>query len=72
MDILNQLITGLRLLIAAGGICRIIAILLQNIGEEDKRPAFKQIKNIVIFMIFSIVILSLRDIVKSYYYLITI
>lgn len=72
MDILNQLITGLRILIAAGGICRIIAILLQNIGEEDKRPAFKQIKNIVIFMIFSIVILSLRDIVKSYYYLITI
>lgn len=69
MNTLKQLITGLKILIAVGGICRIIAILVQNIGEEDKRPALKQVKNIIMFMIFAIVILSLRDIVKSYYYI---
>ncbi len=69
METINQLITALRILIGVGGVCRIIAILVQNIGEEDKRPAYKQIKNIIIFMIFSVVILSIRDIIKSYYFI---
>lgn len=69
METINQLITALRILIGVGGVCRIIVILVQNIGEEDKKPAYKQIKNIIIFMIFSVVILSLKDIIKSYYFI---
>ena len=69
METINQLITALRILIGVGGVCRIIAILVQNIGAEDKKPAYKQIKNIIIFMIFSVVILSLKDIIKSYYFI---
>ena len=34
METINQLITALRILIGVGGVCRIIAILVQNIGDR--------------------------------------
>lgn len=68
MKTIKELITAIMLLINAGGIVRIIALILNIIADPDTiKQNILRIRNVVIFMAFTILIYNLKDAVWEYF-----
>ena len=68
MKTIKELTTAIMLLINAGGIVRIIALILNIIADPDTiKQNILRIRNVVIFMAFTILIYSLKDAVLEYF-----
>ena len=68
MKTIKELTTAIMLLINAGGIVRIIALILNIIADpETIKQNILRIRNVVIFMAFTILIYNLKDAVWEYF-----
>ncbi len=69
METLNELINVLRtIIIPAGVVLRVIYCLIKMMYIEDEIPVYKKrIVNIIIFGIIAEIILSIKDMIRSYY-----
>lgn len=68
MKTLNQIILAFIILIEAGGSFRIVKIIVDIIGDPDTaEQGKKKIKNVLLFMILSVLIMSLKEIAVKYY-----
>lgn len=69
MEILNELINVLRIIIIpAGVVLRVLYCLIKMMySEEEITIHKKRIVNIIIFGIAAEVILSIKDMIRSYY-----
>jgi hypothetical protein len=68
MKTIKELTTAIMLLINAGGIVRIIALILNIIADPDTiKQNILRIRNVVIFMAFTILIYNLKDAVWEYF-----
>lgn len=68
MKTITELTKAIMLLISAGGIVRIISLILNIIADPDTaKQNILRIRNVVIFMAFTILIYSLKDAVLEYF-----
>lgn len=68
MKTITELIKAIMLLINAGGIVRIMALIMNIIADPDTiKQNLLRIRNVVIFMVFMILIYSLKDAVLEYF-----
>lgn len=68
MKTITELTKAIMLLINAGGVVRIISLILNIIADPDTaKQNILRIKNVVIFMIFTILIYSLKDTALGYF-----
>ena len=68
MKTITELIKAIMLLINAGGIVRIMALIMNIIADPDTiKQNILRIRNVVIFMAFTILIYSLKDAVLEYF-----
>lgn len=68
MKTIKELTTAIMLLINAGGIVRIIALILNIIADPDTiKQNILRIRNVVKFMAFTILIYNLKDAVWEYF-----
>lgn len=68
MKTIKELTTAIMLLINAGGIVRIIALILNIIADPDTiKQNILRIRNVVIFMAFTILIYNLKDALWEYF-----
>lgn len=68
MKTIKELTTAIMLLINAGGIVRIIALILNIIADPDTiKQNILRIRNVVRFMAFTILIYNLKDAVWEYF-----
>ena len=68
MKTITELIKEIMLLINAGGIVRIMALIMNIIADPDTiKQNLLRIRNVVIFMVFTILIYSLKDAVLEYF-----
>lgn len=61
------LVICIQLLAVAGALFRIAYLIVENIGEEDKTPVIKKIKNVIKALILIELIISLGDVIQKYY-----
>lgn len=68
MKTITDLIKAFMILVNAGGILRIIALIFQIINDpEIKDRNIRRIRNVILFMILTVLIYSLKDIILKYY-----
>lgn len=68
MKTIKELTTAIMLLINVGGIVRIIALILNIIADPDTiKQNILRIRNVVIFMAFTILIYNFKDAVWEYF-----
>ena len=68
MKTITELIKAIMLLINAGGIARIMILIMNIIADPDTiKQNLLRIRNMVIFMVFTILIYSLKDAVLEYF-----
>lgn len=68
MKTITELIKAIMLLINAGGIVRIMALIMNIIADPDTiKQNLLRIRNVVKFMVFTILIYSLKDAVLEYF-----
>lgn len=68
MKTITELIKAIMLLINAGGIVRIMILIMNIIANPDTiKQNLLRIRNVVIFMVFTILIYSLKDAVLEYF-----
>ena len=68
MKTITELIKAIMLLINAGGIVRIMVLIMNIIADPDTiKLNLLRIRNVVIFMVFTILIYSLKDAVLEYF-----
>lgn len=68
MKTITELIKAIMLLINAGGIARIMILIMNIIADPDTIKQNRlRIRNVVIFMVFTILIYSLKDAVLEYF-----
>lgn len=68
MDSINQAITAVIILIETGGLLRIFMIILDIIQEPDSKDQnIKRIRHVIVFMILTVLIYSLKNTVLKYY-----
>ncbi|CUO31562.1 MULTISPECIES: hypothetical protein [Anaerostipes] len=68
MKTITELIKAIMLLINAGGIARIMILIMNIIADPDTiKQNLLRIRNVVIFMVFTILIYSLKDAVLEYF-----
>ena len=68
MKTITDLIKAIMLLINAGGIARIMILIMNIIADPDTiKQNLLRIRNVVIFMVFTILIYSLKDAVLEYF-----
>ena len=68
MKTITELIKAIMLLINSGGIVRIMALIMNIIADPDTiKQNLLRIRNVVIFMVFTILIYSLKDAVLEYF-----
>ncbi len=68
MKTIKELTTAIMLLINAGGIVRIIALIMNIISDPDTvKQNILRIRHVIIFMVFTILIYSLKDAVLGYF-----
>ena len=68
MNTITDLTKALMILVNAGGIFRVIALLFNIVSDPDsKEQNLHRIKNVILFMICTLLIYSLKGIVLKYY-----
>lgn len=69
MDTLNSIINVLQVaIIPSGVIMRVLYCLIKMMYSEDEMPVYKKrIVNIIVFGIIAELILSIKDMIRSYY-----
>ena len=68
MKTITELIKAIMLLINAGSIVRIMILIMNIIADPDTiKQNLLRIRNVVIFMVFTILIYSLKDAVLEYF-----
>lgn len=69
MDTLNELINILRtIIIPSGVVLRVLYCLIKMMYSEDEISIYKKrIVNIIVFGIIAEIILSIKDMIRSYY-----
>lgn len=68
MTSINQIIRAFMALIEAGGIFRILMIFLEIMQEPDSKDQnMKRIRNMIVFMILTVLIYNLTNTVMKYY-----
>ena len=68
MKTITELIKAIMLLINAGGIARIMILIMNIKADTDTiKQNLLRIRNVVIFMVFTILIYSLKDAVLEYF-----
>ena len=68
MKTITELIKAIMLLINAGGIVRIMILIMNIIADPDTiKQNLLRIRNVDIFMVFTILIYSLKDAVLEYF-----
>lgn len=68
MKTITELIKAIMLLISAGGLTRIVVLIFNIIADPDiAKQNLLRIRNVVIFMVFAILIYSLKDTVWEYF-----
>lgn len=68
MKTITELIKAIMLLINASGIARIMILIMNIIADPDTiKQNLLRIRNVVIFMVFTILIYSLKDAVLEYF-----
>lgn len=61
------LVLCVQLLAGSGALFRIAYLIVENIGEEDKTPVIKKIKNVIKALILIELIILLGDVIQTYY-----
>lgn len=68
MKTITDLIKAFMILVNAGGILRIISLIFQIINDpEIKDRNIRRIRNVILFMILTVLIYSFKDIILKYY-----
>lgn len=68
MNTLNSIINWLLGIIATGGITAILITLLQMTNDAENRETYiKKIKNIIIFLVVTLAIFQIKDLVINYF-----
>ena len=68
MKTITELIKAIMLLINAGGIVRIMILIMNIIADPDTiKQNLLRIRHVVLFMVFTILIYSLKDAVLEYF-----
>lgn len=57
----------IQVLAVAGVLFRIAYLIMDNIGEEDKTPVIKKIKNVIKALILIELIMAFGEIIQRYY-----
>lgn len=61
------LIICIQAIVIPGSMFRIAYLIMENIGEEDKTPLTKKVKNVIKALILIELIVSLGAIIQNYY-----
>lgn len=61
------LIICIQVIVIPGAMFRIAYLIMENIGEEDKTPLTKKVKNVIKALILIELIVSLGAIIQNYY-----
>ena len=68
MNTITDLIKAFMILVNAGGIFRIITLIFSTINDPDsKETNFRRGRNVILFMILTILIYSFKDSILEYY-----
>lgn len=68
MNTITDLIKAFMILVNAGGVFRIITLIFSTINDPDsKETNFRRGRNVILFMILTILIYSLKDSILKYY-----
>lgn len=68
MDIINQAALAFIVLIDAGGVFRILKLIVDIIGDPDSTGQnIKRIRNVIIFMVLATLIFGLKDTITTYF-----
>lgn len=68
MNTLNSIINWLLGIIVGGGISAILVTIFQTLNDPENREThIKKIKNIIIFLVITLAIFQIKDLVISYF-----
>lgn len=67
MNTLNNISSAILFLIPLGVICRVIFCFIKMMSEEDSETYKKKLINAIIFLIVSVVLIQLKDLIVNYY-----
>lgn len=68
MNTITDLIKAFMILVNAGGIFRILTLIFSTFNDPDsKETNFRRGRNVILFMILTILIYSFKDSILKYY-----
>lgn len=67
MENIKNLILAVQVVAGVGAMVRIVYLILMNLNEDDHTARNKKIKNVFIALILIETVLTIANIIKSYY-----